>query len=124
MRSRGFTLMEVMIALAVFAIVSVSLLRNATMTVHQTLSLQEKTIAWWVAENEMSELRSVERLPENYPAVSTKRKSVTMADMDWRVVTRFVSTEDENIRRVEIEVFHEDNEGPALAAIAGFLGRH
>ena len=52
--NRGFTLVEVMIALVVFSVVSVALVRNTTQSLRQAGMIQEKTIAWWLAENQMA----------------------------------------------------------------------
>jgi general secretion pathway protein I len=53
MRTRstaGFTLIEIMIALAVFAVVSAALVRNAAVAVRQTGILEDRTLGIWVAE--------------------------------------------------------------------------
>ena len=115
--------MEVMIALAVFAIVSTTLIKNATNTVYQTRALQEKTLAFFIAENEMNQLR-IDRDPDQFPAIGTRRKTVSMSGQDWRVSLRFVRTENEHVRRVEVSVASDDQPDSQIASIAGFLGRY
>ena len=82
----GFTLLEVMIALAIFAVVSGALIRNAAQTVRQTSIIQERTLAFWIAENHLNQMRSVPRDESNFPGIGSDRFDVTMADLDWEVV--------------------------------------
>lgn len=122
--SRGFTLIEIMIALAIFAIVSAALVRNASLTVYQTALVKDRTFAWWVAENRLNEMRSVPREPENYPSIGIQRLSVRMAQRDWELQVDVMSTENENMRRIEITVFSESDLDVPLVSLYGFLGKH
>ena len=57
-KSRGFTLIEIMIALTIFAVVSAALVRNASMSVRQTAIVTERTLACgWVKINSMKCVR-------------------------------------------------------------------
>ena len=123
-KSRGFTLIEIMIALAIFAVVSAALVRNASMSVRQTALVTEKTLAWWVGENQLNEMRSVPRDPGNYPSIGIKNISVRMAQTDWELQVDVKSTENENMRRVEISVFSDSDLDTHLANIHGFLGKY
>lgn len=60
--SSGFTLIEVMFALAIFSLVAVALVGTTTQTLNATLSLRERTQAGIVARNALAELRSVPAL--------------------------------------------------------------
>ncbi len=123
MRERGFTLVEVMVALVVFAVVSVALVRNTTLSVRQAGMIQDKTIAWWLAENRMTSLRMLERSDANFPSVGVSRKVVATGDVRWEVETDIEATENEFVRRVVINVYRESRE-TASAELIGFLGRY
>ena len=99
-RAAGFTLLEVMIALAVFAVVSAALVRNAAVAVRQTTIIEERSLGIWVAENQLSQMRIQVRSDENYPALGTNRYAVNLADRDWEVVVKIAATENADIRRV------------------------
>lgn len=54
---RGFTLLELLIALAVLAAISLVIYGHGTSTVLQLRSMEERTLARWVAENQLARLR-------------------------------------------------------------------
>jgi general secretion pathway protein I len=120
----GFTLLEIMIAVAVFAIVSAALVKNAALTVRQTRLIEEKTIAYWIAENQLTQIRAARRTADSFPGVGSDRLSVNMADRDWDVVVETTSTENEDVRRVEVSVYPEGDPDRAVASLTGFVGRY
>ncbi|MDG1207506.1 MAG: type II secretion system minor pseudopilin GspI [Pseudomonadales bacterium] len=81
-KQAGFTLLEVMIALAIFAVVSGALIRNAAQTVSQTAIVQQRTVAYWVAENQLNETRGQPRTEDSFPRLGSDRFNVTMAGQD------------------------------------------
>ncbi len=121
---RGFTLIEIMIALAVFAVVSAALVRNASTTIYQSALVEKRTVAWWIAENHFAVLRTRPREKGGFPSVGRKRLSVTMANRDWEIVTTVSTTENTGMRRIEISVFDENDPEDSLVTLTGFLGRH
>ncbi len=123
-RTAGFTLLEVMIALAVFAVVSAALVRNAAVAVRQTTIIEERSLGIWVAENQLSQMRIQVRSDENYPALGTNRYAVNLADRDWEVVVKIAATENADIRRVEVVVSAAQEPDQVVADLAGFLGRY
>jgi len=123
-KGRGFTLVEVMISLAIFAVVSGALVRNASMTVHQTSLVRDRTLAWWVAENYLSEMRSLPREDENFPSVGSSRLSVRMARRDWRILVEVNQTENINMRRIKISVYEDDGIDAPLITLSSFMGKH
>ena len=58
---KGFTLVEIMIALSIFGIVSTVVFKSVTESVSQARGLKERVVAQWIAENEIAKLRM---LPE------------------------------------------------------------
>ena len=123
-KGRGFTLVEVMISLAIFAVVSGALVRNASMTVHQTSLVRDRTLAWWVAENYLSEMRSLPREDDNFPSVGSSRLSVRMARRDWRILVEVNQTENINMRRIKISVYEDNDIDAPLITLSSFMGKH
>jgi general secretion pathway protein I len=122
-RRRGFTLVEVLIALAIFAVVSVAMIRSASLSVRQAGIIQNRTVAWWLAENEMTNLRIKPRTDDNFVKDGVTRESVSIGEIDWEVEVDVTATENEYVRRVDIAVYRAEIENPQ-AELVGFLGRY
>ena len=122
--TRGFTLVEVMIALAVFAVVSAALVKSASLTLLQTDTLRERGIAELIASNRLSEIRAAPRLDNSFPSVGVDRESVTMAGRQWELTVTTEATENEFIRRIDIEVAREAEPDGVVAQLTGFVGRY
>ncbi len=58
---RGFTLLEVMLALAIFALAATAVLQIASGALSNQQVLEEKTVAGWVAENQTALLYLMSR---------------------------------------------------------------
>jgi len=140
----GFTLIEILIALTVFAITSSALISGLTRHVSHAAILRDKTIAHWVAENEVNQIRSpafdasqrgrsrrtnkVEgklNEPRYFPDIGTDRKEVTMGDMEWQVRIKVSATENKDIRRVTVDVYSADtdDDGTSIVTLDAFAGR-
>ena len=124
LRAAGFTLIEVMVALAIFALVSVTLVKSTGQSLRQTALIEQKATAWWLAENAMTRLRIQPRTDANYPNPGTQRELVTLASVDWEVETRIEATENDFVRRIEINIYHRGETDDPAASLVGFLGRH
>ena len=124
MRASGFTLLEVMIALAVLSIVSAALLKNAAQSVQQAAVIEERVYATWVAENELNARRFEIRSDATFPDVGTQRAGVSLAGRDWDVVVATDSTENENVRRVTVQVFNASDNTEPVVELDGFVGRY
>lgn len=123
-KSSGFTLLEIMIALAVFAIVAAALVKNAALTVTQTRTIEEKSIAYWVAENQLAQLRAKPRSAENFPQTGSNKSTASMAGRDWTVTINVDSTDNKDIHRVKVSVALPSAPDRQVASLVGFFGRH
>lgn len=122
--TRAFTLLELLVALAVLALVSMAIFTQGGNTTRQLNEMEMRTFARWVAENEVAQLhlaRLVEQEPIN---AGVSRSLVTYGERAWRVVTETGPTEYPKLHRVEVTVFALEGGsevGPVDTLIA-FLG--
>lgn len=102
---RGFTLLEVMLALAIFALAATAVLQIASGALSNQQILEEKTVAGWVAENQTALLYLMTR---EQRAVRHQGES-DMAGSRWYWRTIPLNTGNALLRAVDIEVsLHED----------------
>ena len=97
---KGFTLLEVMMALAVLAISGMALLSIARENTINSHYLSQKRPAFWVAENTLTNIR----LARQWPPEQWRTETLQLADRDWEVRSRSVKTGSDDFRMVEVEV--------------------
>lgn len=112
MKSSGMTLLEVLVALAVFAFAALALIKAVTQQTVGLSALEEKTLANWVAENQLVELR----LKKVWPEKNWVSGSSEMAGQKWYWRYQGVDTADPRLRAVDIEV---SLQAPKNATTAG-----
>jgi len=115
----GFTLLEVMIALTVFAISAIALLSQSNQGITQTLYLEEKSHALWIAENKLTELR----LEEDWPPLGIKNDKITQFDREWSITTSVSNTGEKSLRRIDVEVSRAEDTGN-LSSLRGYIGQN
>ena len=117
---RGFTLLEVMLALSILAMVGISVSQAIGTNVSNTLYMRQKTISRWVADNELTSIRISEEWPEKEWSTFT----TDMAGQEWHVRSRSVETASDDFRMVVVEVRNQaDHNEPALERLQTFMVR-
>jgi general secretion pathway protein I len=122
----GFTLVEVLIALVVFAVLGFTVSSRVGDVVNQTFSIERRTVAHWVASNYLNRLRIARRATVEPVDTGRDRERITMAGRDWLLDIEVSETAQETFRRVEIEVFEliDGEEVGPLDSVIGFLGQY
>lgn len=113
--SEGFTLIELMVAVAVLAIGMTAVLHSTSQAGHAGIFLKQRTIAHWVASNRAAEL-SINREWLS-PGVTTGTE--TMANQTWDWETEVSNTDVPELRLVTISV---SLDGEEKATLITFLG--
>lgn len=99
-RSSGMTILEVLVALAVFAMVGVALLSAMNNQSFGLQRLEDKTFASIVADNQLTELE----MRQQIPSFSWNEGSEMMVDREWFFRYKAEETQDEKFLAVVIEV--------------------
>ncbi|MGD8175132.1 type II secretion system minor pseudopilin GspI [Marinimicrobium sp. ARAG 43.8] len=81
---RGFTLIEVMVALVVVAVALPAFLTLVMTQLDGAAAIRDKTLAFWVAENEMTKLRLRRREVQDFTLPDQEQGEVTLAGMEWQ----------------------------------------
>ncbi len=115
--SDGFTLVEVLVALAIIAVALMAALRAAGQGTNNVGELRLRLLAGWVAENRLAEHRAREDwLPLGIHSGKERQGGL---DFGWR--EEVIATPNPAFRRVDVRVFDGRDETHALAHLAGFV---
>lgn len=114
----GFSLLEVMIALAVLAIALSALIDSVGSATANTAHLQDKTFAHWVAMNQIAELR----LDKQWPKPGIKKGKAEMASREWEWEATTRETPEKSMRRIDMRVRRPgDPKDTSVTLLTGFL---
>ena len=118
-RARGFTLLEVVVALAIVAIGMLAAFRAVTSTASNAAYLRDRTFASWIASDLITDLR----LRRQMPSVGETEGTVDFANERWRWRSVVVQTEVSGLRQVRMSVRRaSDADDVALVEMVGVLG--
>jgi general secretion pathway protein I len=117
-RTRAFTLIEVLVALAILAVALTAGMRAVAQSADGATSLRMRTLALWVAQNRLAQAQ----LSDPWPARGVANGDETQAGtrLTWQATVS--DTPNPAFRRIEIVVSEPGVHGYALARLAGYLG--
>jgi general secretion pathway protein I len=119
-RARGFTLVEVLVALMIVALGLGALMVAVNGTARTSGYLRDKTMAQWIALNRLSEVRLiVSKFGQN-----TDTGELDFANRKWHYDTRYFNTSIATMQRVVVRVYAGDakTKGSPVSQAVGFLG--
>jgi general secretion pathway protein I len=116
-RDRGFTLVEVLVGLAVFSIGVMALFHARGESARSIGALEERALAQIVAENRLIETLALGAPP----VIGTSEGEVALADRNWRWSEEIAETPDVALRRIVVTV-RGAAEDSVLAEVTGFGG--
>ncbi len=117
--SAGFTLLEVLIALTIISLALGALISTSGSQATSAGYLKQKTIAHWVAMNEIAQLQ----IEQAFPGKGDTRGSSTMAGAEWYWTRTVKETEDDDSRQVEVRIYLDEDRESSLARLIGYLSR-
>ncbi|MFQ5546858.1 MAG: type II secretion system minor pseudopilin GspI [Woeseia sp.] len=116
-KSGGFTLIEVMVAMAIAALGLAAVAAAVSQMVDAGSAMRQRTYASWIAQNRIAELRLANVVPE----VSETSGDVIFADREWLWRATISETGVENLFRVDVQVgLPEGQEN--IRTVTGFIG--
>ena len=124
-RIQGFTLLEVLVALAIFGIVAAAVLTAAGRSLNNASRLETLTLAGWIADNQLTELQ----LQQPPPALGREGRELEFAGRRWQTLSEVQASADPGLLRVTVWVAAAEqrhSEGQlqeqAVTSLDGFIG--
>ena len=115
----GFTLLEVLIALTIISLSLGALISTSGSQAGSAGYLKQKTIAHWVAMNEITQMQ----IEQAFPGKGDTRGSTEMAGTEWYWTRTIKETEDADSRQVEIRIYLDEARDSSLTRLIGYLSR-
>jgi general secretion pathway protein I len=119
MRARGFTLIEILIAVAILAIALAATTRAAGVAADGALETRLRLLATWAAENRVAELRARRAFPD--PA--TTRLTATQGGLDLVIEQVVTTTPNPTLRRIDLAAADARNPDRVLAKLTAYVAQ-
>lgn len=121
--ANGFTLIEVLVALAIVAIGMAAVLEAMSSSANTAMYLQSKTFAEWVALNRIETVR----LSGNVPTAGTSNDTTDFAGRSWEWRQKVADTPVAGVVRIDVDVRPADSKAGDdrgwYATATGFMGK-
>ena len=114
-RPRGFTLVEVLVALTIVSVALMAALRAVGSLAQGSVELRARTLAQWSAENRLAQMR----VQAEYPNLGSNRYDCSQGAVTLVCQEDVYATPNASFRRVELSVF-DPADGHRLARLVGF----
>ncbi|MFB6259458.1 MAG: type II secretion system minor pseudopilin GspI [Thiohalorhabdaceae bacterium] len=114
----GFTLLEVLVALAIVAFGLAALWKGLGQGVAVTQSLPERVMARWVAQNRLV----LRQARGDWPETRSFDGETEMGGRTWYWQEQVTSTDSERLRRITVKV-GTDEADPGLVSLEGYVHR-
>ncbi len=121
-KSSGFTLIEIMVAVAVLALSGVALLGNIGQATRDLATISDKAEALYIAEYALN----TALLQKDFPDTTNEEETITHAGREWRVELIVSETPNEKMRRIDVMVRPNErrlgSNQSATILLSGFRG--
>jgi len=116
--SRGFTLIEVLVAVAIVAIVLAAGMRAGGTVVDNSQRLRDVTLAQWCVDNQLTEMK----LTHEYPNEGVQSFACQQLGFDLQGAMKVQGTLNPSFRRIDVSV--TDATGHSLLTVSTVVSRY
>lgn len=118
-RVDGFTLIEILVALAILAVALAAGMRSVAQSIDVATTLKQRTLALWVAQNRLADAQ----LAIPWPAMGQRDGTADQARAHFVWHESVSGTPNPGFRKIEITVADAAQPDYALARLVGYLAQ-
>ncbi|MCM2680889.1 type II secretion system minor pseudopilin GspI [Echinimonas agarilytica] len=119
-KSRGMTLLEVLVALAVFAYAAISIVTATSQNLRSQSRLMDKTLASWVAQNQLVEFQLTYK-PGQKSAKGKLKGTSDIAEQTFYYTVKVEDTGNQWLSSVMVNVSSDAAGKYVVASVTGFV---
>jgi len=116
-KQKGFTLLEVMVALGIAGVSLSTFLSVSTESIYSSTNLQHKIIGQWLAENKASEIR----INRTQIAIGIQQDQRNMLKRAWILKTTISQTRDPYVRKILVKVYLKSEPKQSVAKLISYV---
>ena len=116
-RQQGFTLLEVLVALAILAITMAAVSRTASSSINHVDALRTRVIADWVAQNRLA----LHQARGDFLATGIQTGEETQAGLIYPWREEVIATPNPTMRRIIVNVYEPNDKNHSLRELTGYL---
>lgn len=116
-KQTGLTLIEVMVAISIFALSATAIMKAASDHLNGLDTIENMTFANWVANNELNNLI----VEQQWPPENNRRNSVEMAGVTWYIRHEVTQTQDPELRQVEVFIAQDEQMDNVVTSLITFV---
>lgn len=116
-RRSGFTLVEVLVALAIISIALLATLRATGQGTNSVNELRSRLFAGWIAENQLA----LHRADGDWLPLGTQTGTARQGGIEFSWLEEVIATPNPAFHRVDIAVFATADQSHSLAHLTGFV---
>ena len=117
---RGFTLVEVLIALAILAIALSAAVRAASVAVDSAQETKLRTLATWVAQDRIAIASALVKTSNTLPPVGDSSDSQNSAGIEFGIQIKVADTPNPAFRKLDVRVLRP-GDSQALVSMTSYL---
>ena len=118
-RAVGFTLIEILIAIAILAVALAATTRAAGVATDGALETRHRLLATWAAENRVAELRARQAFPDP----GSSKFSVTQGGLALAIEETVASTANPTIRKVDLAVSDARDTNRVITRLTAYVSQ-